>query len=101
VGSVAVFAEAPERLCVALRKGDKVYVEGTLRLSEWTGKGGEKRLGLSVAAWKAEKLGAIGRNKPAKTKPADAGPEAEPAEAVTSNGHGRMRQVAVDELIPF
>jgi single-stranded DNA-binding protein len=65
---VAVFGEAAERLCAALEKGNKVYVEGTLRLSEWTGKGGEKRTGLSVAAWKAEKLGAIGRNKPSKVR---------------------------------
>ena len=44
--SVAVFGEAAERLCAALEKGNKVYVEGTLRLREWTGKGGEKRTGL-------------------------------------------------------
>jgi single-stranded DNA-binding protein len=48
--------------------GNKVYVEGTLRLSEWTGRNGEKRTGLSVAAWKTEKLGGIGRNKPAKSR---------------------------------
>ena len=57
MGKLALLGEAAQRLCKALHKGDKVYVEGTLRLSEWTGKSGEKRAGLSVAAWKAEKLG--------------------------------------------
>src|SRR5262245_58099909 len=39
--SVAVFGEVAQRLCAALRKGDKVYVEGTLRFSEWTSKNAE------------------------------------------------------------
>ncbi len=66
--SVAVFGEAAERLCAGLRKGDRVYVEGTLRLAEWAGRDGHRRASLSVAAWKAEKLGAIGRNRPARIK---------------------------------
>jgi len=96
--SVAVFGEAAERLCAALHKGDKLYVEGTLRLSEWTGKGGEKRTGLSVAAWKAEKLGAIGRNKPAKARSKDSG--ATDTAAAVSKSRERDLQPA-DEQIPF
>ena len=77
---MAVFGETAERLCQALHKGDRVYVEGTLRLSEWTGRDGEKRTGLSVAAWKAEKLGVIGRNKPPKRRARGSAtePEAQP-----------------------
>jgi single-strand DNA-binding protein len=96
--SVAVFGEAAERLCAALEKGNKVYVEGTLRLSEWTGRNGEKRTGLSVAAWKAEKLGAIGRNKPAKAKSRDAAQEIGAGDG--KSGHKRDCQ-PVDALIPF
>jgi single stranded DNA-binding protein len=61
--SVATFGKVAERLCATLHKGDKLYVEGILRLTEWTGRDGEKRTGLSVAAWKADKLGAIGRKR--------------------------------------
>jgi len=66
--SVLTFGEIAEQLCAAMHKGDKLYVEGTLRLNEWTGREGEKRTGLSVAAWKAEKLGAIGRSKTAPSE---------------------------------
>ena len=96
--SVAVFGEAAERLCASLHKGDRVYVEGTLRLSEWAGRNGEKRTGLSVAAWKAEKLGAIGRNKPAKARSKDA----EATDTAAAGSYGRERdQQPVDAQIPF
>jgi single-stranded DNA-binding protein len=55
-------------LAGTLHKGDRVYCEGNLRLNEWSTQAGENRAGLSVAAWKVEKLGAIGRNKPPKQK---------------------------------
>jgi single stranded DNA-binding protein len=69
---IAVFGERARELSAVLHKGDRVYVEGAIRLNEWTGKDGEKRAGLSVAAWKCEKLGQIGRNKPPKAKPSNA-----------------------------
>jgi single stranded DNA-binding protein len=52
--SVAVFGEAAEFICKTLHKNDKLVVEGGLRLNEWTGRGGEKRTGLSVVASRAE-----------------------------------------------
>ena len=60
---IAVFGERAQELSAILHKGDRVYVEGAIRLNEWTGKDGEKRSGLSVAAWKCEKLGQIGTNR--------------------------------------
>ena len=48
----------------AISKGDKVYCEGRLKLESWTSKTGEAKPGLKVAAWKIERLGEIGRNKP-------------------------------------
>jgi single-stranded DNA-binding protein len=50
-------------------KGAKVYIEGGgLKIDEWTGADGAKRHGLSCMSWHT-RLTAIGRNKPAKSKP--------------------------------
>ena len=66
---ISVFGSLAERLATELKKGDRVYVEGhTLRLSEWTGRDGEKRVGLQMVAGKVERP-AIGKNKPPKQKP--------------------------------
>ena len=62
--SVAAFGDVAERVCEQLAKGDRAYVEGTLRLNEWTDREGLTRHGLQVAAWKVEALGKIGRQKP-------------------------------------
>jgi hypothetical protein len=40
-----------------------VYVEGSLKLERWT-KDGVERSRLSVASWKCERIGGIGRNSP-------------------------------------
>jgi single-stranded DNA-binding protein len=48
-----------ERLC----KGARVYIEGTLKLDEWTGQDGAKRHGLSLMSWHC-RLSQIGRNRP-------------------------------------
>jgi len=47
-----------------LKKGDEVYIEGKLKLSEWTTQDGLRRSGLSVSAWTCEVLGAIGHRAP-------------------------------------
>jgi single-stranded DNA-binding protein len=46
-----------------LRKGAAVYIEGTLKLDEWTGQDGAKRHGLSLMSWHC-RLSQIGRNRP-------------------------------------
>jgi len=43
--------------------GARVYVEGILKLDEWTAQDGTKRHGLSVMSWHC-RLSQIGRNKP-------------------------------------
>jgi single-strand DNA-binding protein len=62
---VACFGENAERLAGAA-KGTRLYVEGTIKLEEWKDKDGFDKHGLSVAAWKCERIGssAIGRNRP-------------------------------------
>jgi single-stranded DNA-binding protein len=49
-----------------LVKGARLYVEGQLRLDEWTGSDGAKRHGLSVISWHT-RLTQIGRNRPKRT----------------------------------
>lgn len=75
---VAVFGERAIELSRMLAKGNKVYVEGRLTLQEWTGKGGEARHGLNVAAWRVEPLRQIGRNRSQQAKP-EAADKAAPA----------------------
>lgn len=58
---VALWEDLAERMYQELGKGDRVYVEGTLTLRQWTGQDGEQRSGLNVSAWKCEILGAVGR----------------------------------------
>jgi single-strand DNA-binding protein len=64
---VAVFGKAAEA-AANLKKLDKVYVEGSIKLDSWTGNDGVERHGLSVAAFKCEQTHRIGRNRPDKSK---------------------------------
>jgi len=89
---VAVFGDCAEQLADNLAKGDRVYCEGRLKLDSWTAKDGQQRTGLSVAAWKAEKLGQIGRNRPPKPKAPPEGDNPVPPAA---------RQRPADDEIPF
>jgi single-stranded DNA-binding protein len=62
---VGVMVFDPDAIALAdnLTKGARVYVEGRLSVSEWTGSDGAKRHGLSVMSWHC-RLSQIGRNKP-------------------------------------
>ena len=46
---VSVWEQAAERLAEQLRKGNKVYAEGQLRVREYEGRDGEKRQSLELA----------------------------------------------------
>jgi single-strand DNA-binding protein len=63
---ISCFGETAERAAASFKKGDRVYCEGNLKLDHWVDTHGEQKHGLSVAAWKAEKVGAsaLGRNMP-------------------------------------
>ena len=58
--SVSCFGKAAETAAI-LKKGDKVYCEGTIKLDSWRGNDGVERHGLSVAAFKCEQTHKIGR----------------------------------------
>jgi single stranded DNA-binding protein len=60
---VACFGQIAEEVAGRAAKGDRVYVEGSLTMNTWKTAAGERRSGLNVAAWKAEKLAAIGTNR--------------------------------------
>lgn len=57
------FGEVAERIAARAKKGDRVYIEGTLTMTQWNDWHGEVRHGLNVAAWKAEKVAWIGKNR--------------------------------------
>jgi single-stranded DNA-binding protein len=65
--SVAVFGKAAEA-AGTLKKSDRVYIEGTIRLDTWRGQDGADRHGLSVAAFKCERTHQIGRDKPRRER---------------------------------
>src|SRR5262249_8593981 len=82
---VAAFGETAERLIGRIVKGDKVYVEGDLRLNYWTDREGKPRSGHSVVARKVEKLGKIGRNR--QPNP-NGSPECSAPPRLRETGHG-------------
>lgn len=60
----AVFGDLAAGLAGKVAKGSKVYAEGRIRLNSWPDRTtGEQKHGLSVAAWKCELLGQIGRKR--------------------------------------
>jgi single-stranded DNA-binding protein len=78
--SVAVFGKAAEA-AATLKKGDRCYVEGTIKINSWHSSDGAERHGLSVAAFKCEPTHRIGRNNPErqqKRRPAPT-PQAKPS----------------------
>jgi single-stranded DNA-binding protein len=88
--NVACFGKAAEH--AADLKKDRCYIEGQIKLDEWTGQDGVKRTGLSVAAFKCERTHNIGRNRAKKDK--------EPVEQTTqtqTTADGRQ----FDDNIPF
>jgi single-strand DNA-binding protein len=89
--NVACFGKAAEHTA-DLKKGDRVYVEGSIKLDSWRGNDGIERHGLSVAAFKCERTHNIGRNRAKKDKEPG---EQTPQEQATAGGP------QFDDNIPF
>jgi single-stranded DNA-binding protein len=64
--SVMVFDQSAIDAADKFIKGARVYVEGSLSVTEWSGQDGGKRHGLSVMSWHC-RLSQIGRNKPPRS----------------------------------
>jgi single-stranded DNA-binding protein len=90
--SVAVFGKAAEH-AADLKKSDRVYVEGAIKLDSWRGSDGIERHGLSVAAFKCERTHNIGRNRPAENNKPQKSPIIDRTAGSTSDFD--------DPLIPF
>jgi single-stranded DNA-binding protein len=93
--SVAVFGKAAEA-AAALKKGDRIYCEGTIKFDTWRGQDGTERYGLSVASFRLEKTHQIGRNKPKRNGISVAGGVS--TERPTQSDSGAPFH---DDLIPF
>jgi single-strand DNA-binding protein len=64
---VSCFGETAEKIATRCKKGDRLYVEGTLSQTVWNDKHGETRHGLQVLAWKCERTGNIGKARERKS----------------------------------
>jgi single-stranded DNA-binding protein len=60
--SISVFGKAADT-AATLKKGDRVYVEGSIKLDTWRGNDGVERHTLAVAAFKCERTHNLGRAK--------------------------------------
>ena len=97
-----VFGDDVPDLAARLEKGARVYVEGSLKLDEWTAQDGTKRHSLSVMSWHC-KLAAIGRNRPTKRESSDSEQRPE-SHSSTNDRDTRVRGTAdrdFDDSIPF
>jgi len=92
--SVAVFGKAAET-AAQLVKGDRCYVEGTIKLDTWTGNDGAERHGLNVAAFKCDRTHNIGRNRPKRDDARDADRSSRPTRQAPAGG------AAFSDEIPF
>jgi single-stranded DNA-binding protein len=98
--SVAVFGKAAE-IAAELKKGDRCYVEGTIKLDTWRGNDGADRTGLSVSSFKIEKTHQIGRNRPKRDEQKPA-PAASGRERATRSDYAPAGGGAdMDDDIPF
>jgi single-strand DNA-binding protein len=59
---IAVFGKAADT-AATLKKGDRIYVEGSVRVDTWRSADGTERHTLAVAAFKCERTHKIGRAK--------------------------------------
>jgi single-stranded DNA-binding protein len=87
--SVAVFGKAAEN-AAKLKKQDRVYIEGSIKIEHWRSNDGVERHGLGVAAFKCEQTHRIGREKPKREKSGST-----PKQAAPISG------AAFDDEVPF
>jgi single-strand DNA-binding protein len=95
---VNVWEQAAERLAEQLRKGNKIYAEGQLRVREFEGRDGEKRQSLELAFARVVNLERRPRDEGGGTSYGDAPPAVRPRGAGQSSAPGA--EMDVDD-IPF
>jgi single-stranded DNA-binding protein len=87
--SVTCFDQAALGQAEKFVKGARCYVEGALKLEQWSGQDGVMRHGLSCLSWHT-RLSEIGKNRPRKERE----PAAKPQSAARPNDFH-------DDSIPF
>jgi len=95
---VSVWEQAAERLAEQLRKGNKVFAEGQLRVREYEGRDGEKRQSLELAFARVVNLERRPRDESGEASYGDAPPAVRPRGAGQSSAPGA--EMDVDD-IPF
>jgi single-strand DNA-binding protein len=60
---VSTFGDRADEVVRMLRKGDRAYLEGRLKLDTWQ-KDGEQKFGLNLTAWTIQPMGKIGHQRP-------------------------------------
>jgi single-strand DNA-binding protein len=95
---VNVWEQAAERLAEQLRKGNKIYAEGQLRVREFEGRDGEKRQSLELAFARVVNLERRPRDEGGGASYGDAPPAVRPRGAGQSSAPGA--EMDVDD-IPF
>jgi single-strand DNA-binding protein len=104
--NVELWDEAAERAAERLRKGHKVFAEGSLRSREWEGKDGQKRTSLEI---KFARIQSLERREPGEGggfvapsgEPMDAPPAvARPRGAAARPAPADVEAIDVDD-IPF
>lgn len=103
---VSVWEQAAERLAEQLRKGNKVYAEGQLRVREFEGRDGEKRQSLELAFARVVNLERRSRDEAGGGggggggSYGDAPPQVKPRGAEQARGSSPGDEMDVDD-IPF
>jgi single-strand DNA-binding protein len=95
---VNVWEQAAERLAEQLRKGNKIFAEGQLRVREFEGRDGEKRQSLELAFARVVNLERRPRDEASDGGYGDAPPAVKPRGAGQSSSPGA--EMDVDD-IPF
>jgi single-strand DNA-binding protein len=90
---VTCFGDTAKAIASRAKKGDRVYVEGTLTMNQWNGASGEVRHGLSVSAWKVQRVASIGKHRERKV-----GARQADGDTSSSKGSGRGKHEFDDEL---
>jgi single-stranded DNA-binding protein len=90
--NVAVFGKAAET-ATTLKKGDRIYCEGSIKLDIWTGSDGIERHTLAVAAFKCDQTHKIGR---AREKPTN-----KPAQGEQRSTNTDADNLNLNDEIPF
>jgi single-stranded DNA-binding protein len=98
--SVAVFGKAAE-IAAGLKKGDRCYVEGAIKLDTWRGNDGADRHGLAVTSFKIDKTHQIGRNKPQRDQQKQDPPASGRERAARSDYAPAGKAPAFDDDITF